>query len=304
MTQFRVQQLYAGPAVAVRDVRCQARRHDWGAEETSTVHQLVFMRGGVFAKRMGPAEVVADANHALFFNQHEAYRVAHPTEGGDACTVFEFAPELVREVVAAHQPRRAEHSERPFEFTHVISSQALFLRQQQLRQRLHAGTNDQLATEELALEILSAAVAEAYRWRGVPPPRRRGETAAAHRQLIRATQLLLAECFMEQLGLPDLARRLHSSPFHLARLFRAGTGLAIHQYRQRLRLRAALDRVAAGEEDLTRLALELGFSSHSHLTDAFKAAFGLPPSACRRHISARRVCELSKNLEVGGGLPA
>jgi AraC-like DNA-binding protein len=49
-----------------------------------------------------------------------------------------------------------------------------------------------------------------------------------------------------------------------------------------------------GADDLTALALELGFSSHSHFTDAFRAEFGRAPSRIRR--STLR--ELSKNLEV------
>ncbi len=301
---IQVQQLYASPTVTVRDCQCRAHRHGWGAEETSTTHQLVFMRAGVFAWRLGRTEVVADANHALFFNQHEAYRVAHPADCGDDCTVFDFAPGLVQEVVAACQPRREETPERPFEFTHALSSQPLHLLYQRLRQRLRAGANDPLTTDELALDLLATAVHQAYRSRGVAPPRKRRDTAEAHRQLVVATQLVLAQGFAEKLGLPELARRVHSSPFHLARLFRAKTGLAIHQYRQRLRLRIALDRVAAGEDDLTQLALELGFSSHSHLSDAFKSAFGLPPSECRRRATGRWLRQMSTNLEVGEGLVA
>jgi AraC-like DNA-binding protein len=32
---------------------------------------------------------------------------------------------------------------------------------------------------------------------------------------------------------------------------------------------------------LTRLALDLGYSSHSHFTASFRRAFGLTPSAAR-----------------------
>ena len=45
---------------------------------------------------------------------------------------------------------------------------------------------------------------------------------------------------------------------------------------------AALERLAVGADDLTTLALELGFSSHSHFTDAFRREFGRPPSAARK----------------------
>ena len=38
---------------------------------------------------------------------------------------------------------------------------------------------------------------------------------------------------------------------------------------------------------LTELALDLGFSSHSHLTAAFHREFGVPPSEARRRATAR-----------------
>ena len=55
----------------------------------------------------------------------------------------------------------------------------------------------------------------------------------------------------------------------------------LHAYRDQLRLQGALPRLAAGE-DITRVALDLGYSSHSHFTWAFRRRFGVPPSSVRR----------------------
>jgi AraC-like DNA-binding protein len=87
-------------------------------------------------------------------------------------------------------------------------------------------------------------------------------------------------------------------PFHFARIFQHGTGLPIHRYLTQLRLRASLDRLAEGRGDLTALALDLGFSSHSHFTGLFRKAFGKTPSEFREHASVREVREMSKNLEA------
>jgi AraC-like DNA-binding protein len=70
------------------------------------------------------------------------------------------------------------------------------------------------------------------------------------------------------------------STFHLCREFRLVTNTTISAYRTDLRVRASLERVAAGE-DLTSVALSLGFVSHSHFTHAFRAIFGVVPSAVR-----------------------
>lgn len=112
-------------------------------------------------------------------------------------------------------------------------------------------------------------------------------------------QCLLARRAFEPLRLADIAEAVRWSPYHLARLFRDACGLPLHRYRNRLRLRRAMERVAAGERDLTRIAIEHGFSSHSHLDTAFRREFGFSRSALRRPLDSRRMREMSKILKVG-----
>ena len=110
-------------------------------------------------------------------------------------------------------------------------------------------------------------------------PARRRTTGSSHRELAEAAKELLAGSLAEPLGLHELAARLSTSPFHLARVFRAQTGYSLHQYRKHLRLRLALERLSESDGALTALAFELGFASHSHFTDSFRREFGLAPSA-------------------------
>ncbi len=98
------------------------------------------------------------------------------------------------------------------------------------------------------------------------------------RALADDVQHTLAVRFQERLTLDRLAAMHRVSPYHLARVFRAVTGASLHQHQTRLRLQAALHALRAGRPDLTRLALDLGFSSHSHFTNAFRAAYGVSPS--------------------------
>jgi AraC-like DNA-binding protein len=86
----------------------------------------------------------------------------------------------------------------------------------------------------------------------------------------------------QRLTLTRIAAALGVSVFHLCRSFRRATGLTLHGYRDEVRLRMALERLEQGEGDLTRLGLELGYSSHSHFTAAFRRSFGRPPSAARK----------------------
>jgi AraC family transcriptional regulator len=290
--------LYRSESVAIYDVCCRPQFREHGSEEHSSGHHIVFPRSGMFLKLVAGREFVADPNHVLFFNQAEPYRVAHPVDGGDDCTVFEFRPQLLLEAISLYQPRIKEHPVRLFEFTHTLINNQVFCFQHRVRQRLLSAATDALTVDEFSLGLLAAVMRHAYAGRGIRPARRRATTLRVHRAQAEQTRLLLCEHFAENWGLEEIARAVHASTFHLARIFRRETGLAIHQYRNRLRLRAALERLVEQETDLTALALHLGFGSHSHFSDAFRRAFGVAPSEFRRRASSNWLREMSKNLEA------
>jgi AraC-like DNA-binding protein len=81
-------------------------------------------------------------------------------------------------------------------------------------------------------------------------------------------------------------------------LVRKEVGIPIHQYLNRLRLGASLDCLADGAESLTQLALDLGYSSHSHFTHAFQQEFRISPSQFRCSTNGARLRQMSKNLKV------
>lgn len=83
-------------------------------------------------------------------------------------------------------------------------------------------------------------------------------------------------------SLHDVADAAHCSYFHLARLFRAYTGLRLHAYREQLRLAMALQRLDEGEDDLAALAYDLGYSSQSHLGGQFRRDVGVTPAQARQ----------------------
>jgi AraC-like DNA-binding protein len=72
----------------------------------------------------------------------------------------------------------------------------------------------------------------------------------------------------------------------------------VHRWLLRLRLHASLERVAEPGSDLTTVALDFGFASHSHFTAAFRRTFGLTPSALR---GRARTCTLARLRAHGGG---
>jgi AraC-like DNA-binding protein len=115
---------------------------------------------------------------------------------------------------------------------------------------------------------------------------------------VESAKALLTERTTEHDSLDTLARLLHTSVFHLGRVFRERTGFSLHAYRTQLRLRLALDRLRDPGVELSALALELGFNSHSHFTGAFRSVFGVPPSEIRAAMAGRLLRELRKTVEA------
>ena len=88
---------------------------------------------------------------------------------------------------------------------------------------------------------------------------------------------LLHENLAESLSLEDIGRRVGCSHFHLSRVFSQETGQSIFQHLRQLRLERAADLLRAGRLSVTQVALEVGFSSPSHFSMAFREAFGCCP---------------------------
>jgi AraC-like DNA-binding protein len=152
---------------------------------------------------------------------------------------------------------------------------------------LSAPADEPLRHWEIAVALVDAVTATA-RDDGPRDPDR----------IVDLARLVVADSLAERLTLPQLGRRVGVSPFHLARRFRRSTGSSIHAYRTTLRVRAAIERVAAGERDLTTLALDLGFADHSHLTNVVRRETGRPPSAFRRAPSPAELAGLRTILQA------
>jgi AraC family transcriptional regulator len=85
------------------------------------------------------------------------------------------------------------------------------------------------------------------------------------------------------LSLEALARVAGFSPFHFHRLFQAHTGETLHAHVKRVRVeRAASLMRSQPRRALTEIALEAGFPALSDLSRAFKARYGIAPSAWDR----------------------
>lgn len=286
--------LYVGDAIRVTRYRCLALSHGLGAEHRQPAHVIAFPYRGVFELHRGRDRAVVEPGSMAFFNQGEPYRTSHPCGGGDGGSAIAVRPDVLVDALARHDPAVADRPGAPFRFASGPSSARACLLQRLLFLRLaHSGAADALGVEEDALELVDELAAAACRSEAGPAGLRTPPDGR-HRRTVEAARRFLATRFSEPVNLEAIGRAVGVSPFHLCRIFRAITGTTVARYRQRLRLRAALGHVAGADGDLSAVALDHGFSSHSHFTAAFRREFGLTPTQFRRAAagSSRSVAKL------------
>ena len=289
--------LHEGRLLQIGCVCCRPETGACGELEHARANIVAFPLRGVFVKHHehGP-DVVAHVGQALFFNAGEAYRVSHPTDGGDDCLVLCSDDAALREILAEHDARRAQRESEPFRATHALLPAAVELERSLLWHGLrHCGASA-LELETRGLTLLNAVLAQCSQAdsRQVGA----GSRKARSREQSHAVAVLLANQAARDWRLDELADHVHSSPFHLARSFRAVLGEPIHRYQLRVRLAMALDRVLDGSIPLTTLALELGFATPSHFTAVFGRAYGITPSALRKQARPSQARHLRKILTV------
>ncbi|MET0791451.1 MAG: AraC family transcriptional regulator, partial [Polyangiaceae bacterium] len=106
----------------------------------------------------------------------------------------------------------------------------------------------------------------------------------ARRRLVDRVKVLLAGDLSRRWTLGEIAAEMKGSPVYLTQVFQQVEGLPLYRYHLRLRLARALDLIAA-REDLSGLAQDLGFSSHSHFSASFKQHYGVTPAEFRSNAS-------------------
>jgi AraC-like DNA-binding protein len=227
---------------------------------------LVFVRRGCFVREADGVSSTLDSTLAYCINPEQEERYDHPHAGGDDCTVLFLSPKVVASIKGGEPslPRRP-----------LAASAEVDLEHRLLLAAARRG-DDRHELVERAIVLAARALEQ-----DDPRPVAAGRPATAHarRALVEGAREALAAD--PQRSLPQVAQQLAVSPHHLSRIFSSATGTTISRHRMRLRVRAAMERLADGERDLARLAAELGFADQSHLCRTLKSETRRTPSALR-----------------------
>jgi AraC-like DNA-binding protein len=276
MTDLSVSLLLNTRIATVRDIVCSGECRHKSPQECCTGTHLVFPYRGLYVRHVGRSDAVAEANQVLFFNQDEDYCVSHPVEGGDACLSLTIDEPLLHELAPKEQLRDASRVSFRRQRRRIDPrAQALVAL---LRHSLRRNAAETLEAETLALTLVRRSLGE-----------RTSHAAGAsigRQKLVDRAKLVLSSDLARRWTLAEVAAEVGVSPVYLTQVFQQVEAVPLYRYHLRLRLARALD-LLGDYDDLTTLGLDLGFSSHSHFTAAFRQAYGRTPAEFQRSVRLR-----------------
>lgn len=218
--------------------------------------KLVITFAGAFEFQVGRSVTWVDPSRLLFANAGESYTDHHIVPGIGHSSVILTPNEVALDELWGNAAAQRMGRVR-----------ACSLRVQMLAQYLRRET-EPLAAEELGVEILAESAANERHVSRFDP------------RCVRRAKAALHDCVDGRSSLTQIASDLGITPIHLTQTFKRSEGIPLYRYQTQLRLGRALARLPE-QEDITDLAFELGYSSHSHFTAAFRSEFGMTPSRYR-----------------------
>jgi AraC-like DNA-binding protein len=253
-----------------------------GEVEWHSSNVVVLPYSGLFSKHDAPGRhVVGTPSHAVFIAADTPYRLGYPGAIGDRALILRLSDALAPGDLDGHAGEAPASSG-------LLPADAMMLRNL-LCAQLKRSEPDEFEIEVRGLHLLGMSLGAI---RSADAPMRRTTQVRWTRSVQRVKEAV-AIAPADKWDVEKLASIALMSPFHLCRAFRRVTGTSIHGYVLRERLASTLDAVLDGK-DLTTIALDAGFASHSHFTARFRGFFGCTPAALRCCARADKVTELRK----------
>lgn len=251
---------------------CQRPRVNCGHVDGDEPARIVFTRRGAFSIRIGKERHLARPGNAVFVSKDTEFHIHHPDIDGCDCCMDLRIGDAVVEMLGLSDVRQAGRS-----LGHGLRFQALHagvaagLRARAASVDGNPASDAGSDPEDILTELLSVLFAES----GQPAARTR--RAGALRKVARVQEAIVGAP-ARNLDLHTLAAIAGCSPFHLCNIFRSVSGSSLRQFRLEHRLGNAIGQLADGQHDLMQMAIDLGFNSHSHMSQAFRAHLGRSPA--------------------------
>jgi AraC-like DNA-binding protein len=257
------------PGIRVVDHDCRKPAGTSGSYEYGIDYGLVLVRRGGYWREVNGRGGYLGPTDAFFERPFVEQRIEHHRESGDRCTSFWLSEGAVYALAGdASVPDES-----------ITTTPAIDLWHRELVVSLRRGI-DRFEFDERLARLVGSLTEYAAPGRFTA---RRSTTRAHHRRIVQhAREAIIADPAGADLG--GLSQVLGHTRFHVSRVFSRVTGMTLSQFRNRVRIAIALDRLADGHENLAILSADLGFVDQSHLAHVVRASTGERVSALRRRL--------------------
>lgn len=263
--------LHTGALGSLLLVRCAQSGKHAGPTGFIELPHFVLPLAGSYVWHTGQDDIFADANRVLCFAGREEYSVSHPVSGDVSICLMPSSMAISR--ILGTDQRNALSASRSWPTTFELQLLA-----RQLVHRVFDATPD-LEIDENMLLVLELLIS------GSKLSRRE---VRVNQRAIRLAKEYVHENPHDKIALSEVAQRVGLNPVYLSQMFAKAEGVPLYRYARSLRLSAALNQLASSK-DITSLALDQGFSSHSHFTAVFSKSFHQTPSTVREMYRPRRL---------------
>ena len=281
--------LFDNDILQIRHVVCNPlERGCTEVEESSSNVMVLPVKGSFMQHFLDGKRIIAEPSQALFFSTGRPFRISHSIAEMDECLAFQFSTEMWNELL---QTIVDSESMTGLEAHCLLSSNAIAERSLMFK-KLTLGIADDIEMVERSFSLVSSALRSLRKKKVEKRPSRQRRRL----QQIETVQIALLKAPGKKLSLSVLADSVSMSPFHLTRIFHQQVGTPLHQYHLRVRIAGAINSLLDTNTELTQIALEYGFSSHSHFTSVFHKMIGMTPDEFRMSANSKVKKETRKNL--------
>jgi AraC-like DNA-binding protein len=232
------------------DHDCRKPAGTRGSYEYGLDYGLVLIRRGGYWREVNGRSAYVGPTDAFFERPLVEQRLAHHRDGGDRCTSL-----WLSEIAICALAGDAAVPDDP-----LATTPAIDLRHRELVVALRRGI-DRFELDERLARLA-----------------RRSATRANHDRLVQQVREAIVSD-PARADLQDIAQAVGHTRFHVSRVFSRVTGLTLSQFRNRVRVAMAMERLVDGHDNLAVLSADLGFVDQSHLWRVVRGSTGTSPSA-------------------------
>lgn len=278
--EAEIKELYRSPNYAVHNFLCRCTACSVSAREYLDCFSIVYIRRGNFQFKVFRNDL--DVYHGLFLINKPGYeyRVGHIHDLPDECTIFRIPADQLPIVMEQAQAFAAFFADADRQSLLLPATPGAEYLHHSIFRLLHEPRIPRLRIESLIIELLLRVLSWDGRYGMMPPlsdKQKRHDLPG-----IEAVKTHIHAHYTEDLGLSELARIGHLSPYHFNRWFNRMTSVTPYQYLLRVRLEQAQQQLRNTVLPVTDIAFSSGFNSLEHFSAAFKKLYGSAPTAARR----------------------